>query len=225
MSEKVFDEIKKVVEISCSGHNIDHVNRVYNLALKIASKEKNIDWDVLKAAILLHDIGGIKEQDDFTGKTDHAIEGAKMAEPILRQLKFSEEKIVHIKDCIISHRYKTDNKPKTIEAKILFDADKLDAVGAIGIARGFVWVGRNNAHIYRKPENLQNYIKENYENGKINGRIKNKSKHSPQIEFETKTKFLKKRIYTKEGKKILKERTLFYKKFLYRLEKEVLGKM
>jgi len=151
------------------------------------AKDKDLDLEVLKSAAFLHDIGGIKELNDPTGQTDHAIVGAEMAEPILRDLDFSEDKIKHIKECIISHRYKTDNRPKTEEAKILFDADKLDALGALGIARDFVWIGRNKAKIYSKAD-IEEYIKDNLVGGKINGRIKDKTRHSPQIEFEIKQK-------------------------------------
>ncbi|MBU4204932.1 HD domain-containing protein [Patescibacteria group bacterium] len=223
MDEK-FQKIKEVVEkeLSCSAHSMDHVMRVYNLSLHFA-KNEDVDSDVLKASALLHDIARVKEDNDSTGNTDHAILSSKMAEPILRELGFSEEKIKHIQDCIISHRYRTGNKPKTKEAQILFDADKLDVVGAIGIARSFVWVGRNNAKIYADV-NIDEYIKDNL-GGKINGRIQDKTKHSPQIEFETKLKFLTDKLYTDKAKTIGKERSGFYKSFLDRLEKEINGEL
>lgn len=225
--EEKFEKIKKMVEAElkeCSGHNFDHVMRVYNMTLRLAKNEK-VDLDVIKLAALLHDIGGKKETDDPTGKTDHAVESAKMAKLILEKLEFSDDKIKHICDCIISHRYKTENQPKTLEAKILFDADKLDAAGAIGLARGFAWIGKNKAHIYKKADNINDYIKENLSGGKINGRIKDKTKHSAHIEFETKIKFLPDKLYTQIGKKIGRERVEYSRKFLDRLEKEVNGEV
>lgn len=217
------EKIKKYVQekMNCPGHNIDHVLRVYNLCLNL-SKEKKIDLEVLEAAVLLHDIGGAREAKDNSGKTDHAIESSKMAKPILKKLGFSEEKIKHIQDCIISHRYKTDSRPKTLEAKLLFDADKLDALGAIGIARSFVWVGKHNANIYKKPRSIKKYAKENL-NGKIGGRIQDFSKHSPQIEYETKIKFIMDKLYTNEAKKVAQKRIQFFENFLDRLEKEING--
>ncbi len=151
MNKKI-EKIKEIVKKElcfCPAHDFEHVIRVYNQALHLAENE-DVDLDVIKAAALLHDIGGKKETDDPTGKTDHALESAEMAESILTNLGYSEDKIEHIKDCIISHRYRTKKKPETKEAKIVFDADKLETVGAIGVARAFAWVGKNNAHIYKK---------------------------------------------------------------------------
>ncbi len=222
--DQKFQKIKEAVEkeLSCSAHSMDHVMRVYNLALHIAENE-DVDLDVLKASTLLHDIARVKEDNDSTGKTDHAILSSEMAVPILKELDFLDEKIKHIQDCIISHRYRTGNKPKTKEAQILFDADKLDTLGAIGIARSFVWIGRNNAKIYTDT-NVEKYINENL-GGKINGRIQDKTKHSPQIEFEIKLKFLITKLHTEKAKEICKERIEFYKSFLDRLKKEINGEL
>ncbi len=220
-----FQKIREIVEkeLSCSAHDMDHVDRVYNLCLHLAKGEK-VDIDVLRAAVLLHDIAKSREYNDKTGTFDHATEGAKIAGGVLKKLDFPEDKIKHIKDCIISHRYKTDNKPKTLEAKILFDADKLEAVGAIGVVRAYVWIGKNNGRIYYKLDNLDEYIKNNL-GGKINGKVKDRTIHSPQIELETKVKFLVDRLFTKKAKKIGRERVKYFKEFLHRLEKEIKGKI
>lgn len=224
--EEKFQKIKEAAEkelSSCSAHDIDHVMRVYNLATTIAKDEQNVDLEVLQAAALLHDIGGEKESQDPTGKTDHAAVGAEMAKPILENLSFSAGKIKHIQECILSHRYRTENKPQTIEAKILFDADKLETVGATGIARLFAWVGKHRAKIYKKTD-IDEYIKENL-GGKINGRIQDKSKHSVQIQYETKDKFLEDNLYTSKAKKICHERLAYHKAFLDRLEREIHGEL
>lgn len=220
--EEVFQSIRDVVvkELECSAHNMDHVDRVYNLCLKLSEGE-NVDLDVIKTSALLHDIARVKEDMDSTGKTDHAVLGSNMAEQILKKFNFPEDKIKHIQDCIITHRYRTGNLPKTLEAKILFDADKLDTIGTIGLARCFVWVGKNNAQIYRKV-NLNDYIKENL-GGSIKGRIQDASKHSVNIEYETKLKFIVEKLHTQKAKKIGKERLDYFKNFLEKLEKEING--
>jgi uncharacterized protein len=217
-----FQKIKEAVEkeLFCSAHDLDHIMRVYNLSLNLGEGE-DLDLDVLKASALLHDIARVKEDKDPTGKVDHAILSSEMAVPILRNLNFPEDKIKHIQNCIISHRYRTGNEPKTKEAQILFDADKLDTLGAIGIARVFVWIGKNNARIYTDT-NIEEYIGENL-GGKINGKIQDKTKHSPQIEFETKSKFLINKLYTKKAKEIGEKRMEYYKSFLEKLKEEVNG--
>jgi len=224
MNEKEKEEqVKKIVKKEleyCPAHDFDHVMRVYHLALRFA-KGKRVDLEVVKLGSLLHDIAGKKELDDPTGSTDHALEGAKMAKDILEKLDFPEKKIKHIQECIISHRYRTGNKPKTQEAKIIFDADKLETAGAIGIARAFVWVGRNGAYIYKKGD-IKKYKKENL-GGSINGRIRDKTKHSPQLNWETKDRYILDYLYTNKAKEIAKKRKRFTEKFLERLEEEVKG--
>lgn len=101
MDEKKIQKFKNVAEKEIGNtpdvaHDMSHVMRVYNLALSIAKHESNVDMDVLQAAILLHDIGGYKEMNDPSGKTDHAIESAKMAETILKNLDFTAKQIKHI---------------------------------------------------------------------------------------------------------------------------------
>jgi len=219
--EQIKQFAKKYLEQEkCSAHNMDHVMRVYVNALKLAENE-DVDLEVIKIAVLLHDIGGIKERNDLTGNTCHAVESAKLAEPFLKELGYPQDKIDHIKDCIISHRYRTQNKPKSLEAKIVFDADKLDAAGAIGLARAFVWVGMNNAYIYKKMD-VKEYAKENL-GGRLNGRIQDRTKHSPQINWETKDKHIVDYLYTDKAKKIAENRLEFSKIFFNKLEKEIQG--
>jgi len=225
MSKKnKFQKIKEIAERKMKGvspsHDFSHVMRVYNLCLLIAKTEKNVDLEVLKISAFLHDIGRRKEDLDKTGKINHAILSAEMAGKILEDLGYSKEKIEKIKHCIITHRFKGNIRPKTIEAKILSDADKLDVSGAIGIVRSSCWIGENNAKIYSKIP-LSKYIRENL----VEGRIKDKSKHALNIEYEIKLKHIQRRLFTKKAKEIAKERTEFMKQFFNRLEKEIKGRL
>ena len=100
MIEK-FQKIKEIVEQELnqetdSAHDIDHIMRVYNLAMTIAKTENNVDMEVLQAGVLLHDIGGAKESKDSSGQTDHAVIGAEMAKPILEKFGMSSDKIKHV---------------------------------------------------------------------------------------------------------------------------------
>jgi uncharacterized protein len=215
------NKIKEIVgkELSCSAHNLDHVMRVHNMCIFLAKYEEKVDLDILIPAALLHDIGRVIESQDKSGKTDHAILGAEMAEDILRNLDYNEEEIKRIKHCIITHRYRSGNGPKTIEAKILFDADKLDVIGSIGIARTFMMAGQFGQSL--SQNNLSNdYI---INNTSENGRLKDVSKHSPFIEYELKFKKIPEKLYTKKAKEIGKDRLAFMDLFFKKLELEIEG--
>lgn len=218
--QKIRETVEK--ELSCSAHNMDHIMRVYNTCTHLAEGE-DVDMETIKVAALLHDIARVKEDADQTGSTDHALVGAEMAAPILRELGFLEDKIKHIQNCIITHRYRTGNRPETMEAKILFDADKIDGVGAIGTARGFIWTAKNGAKFHYKP-NIEKYVRENL-GGKINGRIQDKTKHCQWLEFNTKTKFIPDKMQTEKGRAVCRQRVEFQKAFLDRLEKEINGEL
>lgn len=135
--------------LSCmedSAHDKEHIYRVLYNALDIAQTEENVDYDVLICACLLHDIGR-KEQSENPGVC-HAAAGAKKAARFLSEHGFSEEFTEKVCACIRSHRYREDNLPQSIEAKILFDADKVDVSGAVGIARTLVYKGQIGEPLY-----------------------------------------------------------------------------
>jgi uncharacterized protein len=116
--ENKFSKIKEITKRKMErlgpSHDFSHVERVYNLCKKIAKTEKNVDFKILQLAALLHDIGRKKENLDKSGRIDHAIESAKMAEKILKKFGFPKEKIEKVKEAIISHRFKTNSKPVSI---------------------------------------------------------------------------------------------------------------
>lgn len=222
--EEKYEKLKEIAEKELKqvspAHDINHVMRVYNLCLHLAKYKPDIDLDVLKTAALLHDIARAKEDQNV----DHAILGAEVSEKILRELGYPEEKIRHIKHCIIAHRFRSGNEPETKEAKILSDADKLDVIGATGIARSFILAGEYGQKIYSDTP-IDEYIKENLVGGKHNGRIKDPSKHAPNIEFETKFKHVPNKLYTQEAKEIAKQRLEYMRQFFERLKREINGKL
>jgi uncharacterized protein len=225
MEEKL-QRIKDIVEeeLSCSAHNIEHVMRVYNLCLSLAKDEPKIDLFILKTSALLHDIARVKEDEDDTGMTDHAVLGAEMAGKILTNLGYTSEQIVKIKHCIITHRFRSGREPQTSEAKILFDADKLDVLGAIGIARSFMIAGQYGEKIYSDVP-IEEYIRENLVCGKPDGRIKDISKHAPNIEFETKFKRIPGRLFTKRAREIAVIKLEYMKEFYENLRREIKGEL
>lgn len=224
MEEAVNSEIKhkRILEIvqnklTCSAHNRDHVMRVYNLCLMISKYEENVDLEILIPAALLHDIARVEESEDKTGKNDHAVFGSEIAENILKDLEYEEEKIEKIKHCIITHRFRTGNEPRTIEAKILFDSDKLDAIGAVGIARTFMLSGQCGQRL-ELNNSISDYL---IYNTTENGRIKDMSKHNPIIEYEVKLKKIPDKLYTKKAKEIGEDRIEFMEQYFNRLKLEL----
>ncbi|MCF2135845.1 MAG: HD domain-containing protein [Candidatus Thorarchaeota archaeon] len=112
-------------------HTYDHTLRVYMMSLQIGN-ELDANLRVLGAAALLHDIGRVRETE--TG-ISHSILSGQMARPALRQAGYSEEEITQIIEAIRTHRFSEGLTPTTLEGHILSDADKLDAMGAVGVYR------------------------------------------------------------------------------------------
>lgn len=129
-----------------SAHDKDHIYRVLYLALDIASQEQGVDLDRLIAACLLHDIGRKEQFED--PRVCHALVGGDKAYDFLCAHGFAPAYAQGVRDCIRTHRYRTDAQPQSIEAKILFDADKLDVTGTLGIARALFYKGQVSQPLY-----------------------------------------------------------------------------
>ena len=146
-------ETYKMIEgymLSCmtdSAHDPEHIYRVLYSALQIAKTEENVDHDVLIVACLLHDIGRKEQFEDPA--LCHAEVGAKKAYQYLLNNGFSDDFAQKVRHCIITHRFRKSRQPETLEAKILFDADKLDVTGAMGIARTLMYKADMQEPIYR----------------------------------------------------------------------------
>lgn len=135
--------------LSCmedSAHDKEHIYRVLYNALEIVKSEKDVNYDILITACLLHDIGR-KEQFENPDLC-HAMVGGDKAYQFLLENGFGEGFSSQVRKCIQSHRYRKSNPPESIEAKILFDADKLDATGTMGIARTLVYKGTVSEPLY-----------------------------------------------------------------------------
>ncbi|MCH5325286.1 MAG: HD domain-containing protein [Eubacterium sp.] len=135
--------------LSCmedSAHDKEHIYRVLYNALEIAEGEPDVDCDVLIFACLLHDIGRKEQFDNPT--VCHAAAGAEKAYLFLLKNGYDELFAGHVRDCIYTHRFRKSSPPQSIEAKILFDADKLDAAGASGLARTLLYKGEVGEPLY-----------------------------------------------------------------------------
>lgn len=148
MNRQTFSCIERYMH-SCmkdSAHDREHVYRVLNNALRIAEGIPNVDMDVLIASALLHDISRPEQLAD--GRIDHAHHGADKAYAFLSVKGFPAKFCNHVRSCIRTHRFRKTEPPASIEAKILFDADKLDAAGAVGIARTLIYKGQVQEPLY-----------------------------------------------------------------------------
>lgn len=175
-----------------SAHDKEHVYRVLYNALNIAETEENVDYDVLIAACLLHDIGR-KEQFE-NPQLNHAEVGAEKAYHFLKEHHFPEPMIEQVRDCIRCHRFRTDDVPQSMEAKILFDADKIDVAGAIGIARTLVYKGQVEESLYSLLPD-----------GMVSDGV-NDAEPSFFQEYKYKLENLYNHFYTKKGAQIARER-------------------
>jgi len=205
---KIREEARRFFSKATGSHDWDHTERVYELCLRIGKKEK-ADLEILKLAALLHDIGR-EEEDRSNGKICHTERGVALAKKLLEKHHLEKERIEKILHCIKSHRFRKRNIPKSKEARILFDADKLDSIGAIGIGRAFLFAGEIGAMLHNKGLDLRKtkpYTKDD----------------TAYREFLFKLSKIKDRMFTKEGKRIARERHKFMVEFFKRLNKEVDG--
>lgn len=150
--ERIIAYVQTVFEESGS-HGFDHTLRVTRLCERLGEDE-GADMRVVLPAALLHDIGRPLEEKQGIA---HEKAGALIAEEFLRSIGYEEALIPKITHAIRTHRYRSESRPETLEAMVLSDADKLDAMGAIGIARTFMQAGEqkgtmSNAidHIHEK---------------------------------------------------------------------------
>jgi len=132
-----------------SAHDFNHVMRVFKNAQKLCKKEKANEKLVLSAA-LLHDIISYPKSDKRSKSS--SLKSAEESKKILKKLDFSEKEIRIVSDAIRDHSFSRGKTPKTLEGKILQDADRLDAIGAIGIARVFAVGGSEKRPFYNDED-------------------------------------------------------------------------
>jgi uncharacterized protein len=163
------------------------------------------------AAALLHDIGRGR-QDTTDGAIPHEEAGCELAKPILEGRGYTKIEIGRILHCIRSHRFRKGPRPESPEAKILYDADKLDSIGAVGIGRAFVFAGESGAAVHIPGldwENTSSYSRED----------------TAYREFMVKLRHVKDRLYTDEGRRIAAGRHDFMISYFKRLKDEADGRL
>ncbi len=212
LSPSIITELRQIAAYYCDAtggcHGPDHALRVETTALFIGS-HMQARLDIIAAGAILHDIGR-REETRSKGKLCHATYGSELAQPILQNLHFSTEDISAICHTIRCHRYRNNHIPHSIEAKILFDADKLDSIGAIGIGRAFMFAGEIGSKLHNANHDLD-------------GSTSYSADDTAYREFKVKMCKVKDRMMTPIGKKLALERHHFMEVFFNRLDKEFFG--
>lgn len=210
---KTIDFVKEKLADAEGGHDWFHIQRVYNNARLIAKGEDNVDHLIIALGALLHDIADSKFHDG-----DETV-GSRVASEFLEGLHVKKEVIDHVVNIIENISFKGGNviqKFTSPELDIIQDADRLDAIGAIGIARCFNYGGFKNRALY-DPDIAPNLhmSKEEY-----------KKSTAPTINhFYEKLFLLKDRMNTETGKKIAQQRHTYMETFLDQFYKEWQGEL
>ncbi|MFV0400893.1 MAG: HD domain-containing protein [Oscillospiraceae bacterium] len=191
-----------------SSHDFLHIYRVLYAALEIAQAHDDIDYDILIAACLLHDVGRAAQTENL--ELDHAEIGAEMSVEFLTGVGWSKERAEAVSDCVYTHRHRKNREPGSMEAKILFDADKLDAAGALGVARTLVYEGTIS-----EPT----YILDN--DGMVRVDASNAEISSFFQEFNYKLRGVYSKFHTEEAKRMASGRKAIALEFYDRLLDEV----
>jgi uncharacterized protein len=198
-------------------HDYDHLVRVMALADTIQTHEGG-HLPTIWAAVAFHDIG--QEREQLYGG-DHALIGANMAADVLTGTPFPAEAIPAVQQAIRHHRMTGKNIPQSLEGRILYDADKLDCLGAIGIGRLYLITGRRNQKVYSPvPTDIVEPVDPH-----VVRTLRNRADYSPSIEFQLLFGDLPGRMTTSTGKILAQERYEYMKEFFTRLRNEAEGEL
>ncbi len=187
-------------------HGFSHILRVYRLCERIGRQE-NADLTIVRAAALLHDVEG-----DVDVREDHHLAAARFAEKTLLKEGWSAEAIKAVVHCIRAHRFRDDSeKPQTLEAQVLFDADKIDAIGAVGVARAVAYAVRAGMDVYAPPSDL--YLS--------SGKYEPGESQTVAHEYLFKLRHIKDRLFTPSGRSLAAERHELMVRFFEGWMKEI----
>lgn len=194
-------------------HGFDHVLRVYRMAERLAIAE-GADLEIVRAAALLHDAEGSATSGGEIGRSNHHHASAEFAHLVLAAEGWQPERIAAVQHCIRAHRFRDNTEPpRTLEAQILFDADKLDVIGAIGVARTLAFDVVVNQPFYADPS--PRFLE--------TGQPEPGEPHSSYHEYLFKLSKIKDRLYTPTARALGEARHRFMAEFFERLAAEERG--
>ena len=143
--------VREKLERASGCHDFDHTLRVLRNAELLAKELPAADLRIVRLAALLHDFARPEEM-AAKGKLCHAVLGAELVRPLLAEAGFEPETVDRVSQAVLTHRYRANRIPATLEAQIVYDADKLDSLGAVGIGRAFLFAGREHARLHNTRE-------------------------------------------------------------------------
>lgn len=192
-------------------HGFDHVLRVYHTAETLAQAE-GADLEIVRAAALLHDVEGADPAEG--SRAEHHQQSADFAAGVLRAEGWSEERIQAVQHCIRAHRYRdTREPPASLEAQVLFDADKLDVLGALGAARTIAYAVQAGQPIYARPS--AQFM--------ASGQKEAGEPHSAYHEYLFKLRRVKDRLFTASARALAEGRHAALTSFFEQLQAEAEG--
>jgi uncharacterized protein len=192
-------------------HGFDHVLRVYHLAERIGAA-LDADLEVLRAAALMHDASGAHPGDEH-GRASHERQSADFARATLESEGWEEDRIEAVMHCIRAHRYRGEERPQSLEAKILFDADKLDVIGAFGVARTIGYAVQAGQPVFAAPS----------EQFLATGEEQPGEPHSAYHEYLFKLRRVPERLYTTPARDLAAARVQLMVAFFEGLQAEAAG--
>lgn len=204
-------EAKALYQTDDSAHDFDHVLRVTKMAVHIAQLE-GADPAIVRLAALLHDVPvpAAFANASISARQSHHLAAAEYAGQLLRERGLGTNEVANIVHCIQAHRFRDRTiQPQTLEAQCLYDADKLDAIGAIGVARVFAFAGAHGNRLWTTRWQ------------EITEPPNQKVDYTPGHEFVFKLKRLIETLYTASARKIGQERHDFMIQFFTQLDLEI----
>jgi uncharacterized protein len=195
-------------------HGFDHVERVLNMALRLG-RALDADLEVLRAAALLHDAAGAVPDSGGDGgeRATHEQASAEFARKVLKEAGWEAARIDAVTHCIRAHRYRSVEPPQTLEAQILYDADKLDVLGAFGIARTIGYAIQAGQPIHAEPS----------AQFRATGSELKGEPHSAYHEYIFKLRHVAERLHTDEAKAVAAVRLTLLDAFFEGLDREARG--
>ncbi len=194
-------------------HGFGHILRVLRMA-EFLAQEAGADLEIVRAAALLHDATGAHGHLDSAARSEHHNASAAFAREVLTAKGWPEAKIAAVEEAIRTHRFRAGDPPRTLEAQVLFDADKLDAIGAVGVVRAVAYALAHNSPAYARPS--AQFLE--------TGQKAPGEQHSAYHEYLFKLRRLRERLFTPAAKAIAARRDAVMRTYFEALADEMEGR-